>query len=269
VVLFFPALGMAVAGACALFAVLLGLALLAILEPLYPVVVPVVDAPAPRQRLRGAAPALVASVLTVVCVAIGLVVDRFDAPHPAPEHLMYVLDADTGQARWVSADSRPGSWNSQYVSKREDIGSEFPSLGGDVWTGPARVANLPAPVLTVVSDSTSDGRRTLTLNLKPQRPVRLIYLRVDDATTLSATVDSRPIAEEMVSNPFELTFHAPPADGVPITLVLDKTGPVRIRVADGSDGLDALPGFTPRPADIGVAASHTSELVLVAKTYTL
>jgi hypothetical protein len=38
---------------------------------------------------------------------------------------------------------------------------------------------------------------------------------------------------------------------------------------DGSDGLADLPGFRPRPADVGVAGSHTSELVAVAQTYTL
>jgi hypothetical protein len=35
------------------------------------------------------------------------------------------------------------------------------------------------------------------------------------------------------------------------------------RALDGSDGLSGLPGFVPRPADIGVEGSHTSELVLV------
>ena len=40
-------------------------------------------------------------------------------------------------------------------------------------------------------------------------------------------------------------------------------------VMDGSDGLAGLPGFTPRPPDVGVEGSHTSELVLVAKTYTV
>ena len=38
---------------------------------------------------------------------------------------------------------------------------------------------------------------------------------------------------------------------------------------DGSDGLDALPGFHPRPPGVGVEGSHDSELVLVAKTYPL
>jgi hypothetical protein len=54
-----------------------------------------------------------------------------------------------------------------------------------------------------------------------------------------------------------------------VTLVLAATGPVRIRVVDGSDGLDGLPGFTPRPAGVGIEGSHDTELVMVGKTYTI
>ena len=52
-------------------------------------------------------------------------------------------------------------------------------------------------------------------------------------------------------------------------MVLAEPGPVRIRVMDGSDGLSGLPGFTPRPPGIGIEGSHDTELVLVAKTYTI
>jgi len=54
-----------------------------------------------------------------------------------------------------------------------------------------------------------------------------------------------------------------------ITLTFDTTRPVPLRAMAGSDGLDGLPGFQPRPPGVGVEGSHTSELVLVAKTYTL
>ena len=38
---------------------------------------------------------------------------------------------------------------------------------------------------------------------------------------------------------------------------------------DGSDGLRILPGFVARPDGVGVAPSHLSETVVVAKTYTV
>lgn len=278
VLLFFPALGLVEGGAAAFFAAMLGLALLPLLELLYPArpssaASTVDDQPAPverRPRQRRSAPALVAGVVALALAVTGFVVDRFDAVHPAPEQLMYALDTDTGQAYWVSDDAAPGQWNKQYVNTATNFATEFPPLGdSDVLTGKAPAADLPAPTVTVVSDNPIGGKRLLTLNVKPQRPVRLVYVRVDGSTVESATVDGRSVPAANLAGGFNVLFHAPPADGLPITLVLTKPGPVTVRVMDGSDGLNGLPGYTPRPAGIGVRESHLSELVLVAKTYTV
>jgi hypothetical protein len=183
---------------------------------------------------------------------------------------MYALDTDTGQALWVSGDASPGAWNGHYVSKETDLSTQFPPLGsGTVLTGPATPAALVAPTVAVGSDSTAGGRRTLTLTVTPQRPVRLLYVKVEGATVDSANVDGRPVPADQLKDGFAVLFHAPPATGLPIALVVDQAGPVRVRVMDGSDGLDGLPGFTARPPAIGIQGSHISELVLVAKTYTI
>ncbi len=278
VLLFLPALGLATGGAAAFFAAMLGLALLPALDFLYPALGERRSSPAAATAPRGSAwvwssvPALVAGALALACVAAGLAVDGFDEAHPSPTQLMYALDADSGQAKWVSAESNPSEWTSQYVSGREDLGELYPVLGDDLATGPAQAAALPAPNLTVIGDTSTDGRRTLTVNLAPRRPaVRLVYLGVQgDSRVESATVEGRPVnmnAEE--GSGFGVLFHAPPIRGVTITLVLADTGPVRLRALDGSDGLSELPGFRPRPPGVGIEGSHDSELVVVAKTYTV
>jgi hypothetical protein len=69
---------------------------------------------------------------------------------------------------------------------------------------------------------------------------------------------------------FGLVFHAPPAEGIAVELVLTTAGgPVSFRVMDASDGLSGLPGFRPRPPDVGIAGSHSSEMVAVARSYSL
>lgn len=264
VLLFFPALGLATGAAAAMFAAMLGLALLPLLESLYP------REAATRRRLRAAAPGLTAGVLALACVVTGLATDRFSAAHPAPEQLMYALDTDTGQARWVSADSAPGAWNQAYVHDTEKLGAQFPPLGDkELLTGPAQAAPLAAPTVTKDGDSTADGRRTLTLTVTPQRAVRLVYLGVEGSTVVSATVGGREVGANGLGADFGVLFHAPPAEGLKVSLVVDGTGPVKLRAMDGSDGLDGLPGFTPRPTGVGIAGSHDTELVLVAKGYTL
>ncbi|HEY7176272.1 MAG TPA: peptidase, partial [Micromonosporaceae bacterium] len=102
-----------------------------------------------------------------------------------------------------------------------------------------------------------------------QRTVRLVYVEVQNARVTAATVDGRQVPASKIGNHFSVLFHAPPTGGLPMALTLAATGPVRVRVMDGSDGLTGLPGFTPRPAGVGVEGSHDSELVLVARTYTI
>ena len=293
--LFFPALGLATGAAAALVRGRCStLVLLPVFDWLYPVgtredaarvsagTPADVAAPDPStagqdqlpaqalagSRWRAAAPALVTGVLAIVFIGVGLVVDQFDERHPEPQQLMYALDADTGSAQWVSTDSKARGWVAQYVSTRQDLSGQFPVIGDDTLTGPATVADLPAPTVTVVSDRTVGGRRNVTLKITPQRDVRLVYFQVPDAPVVNATVQGREVPTENIGDHFGVLFHAPPDDGITVDLVVAQ-GPLTIRVMDGSDGLDGLPGFTPRPADVTAEGSHDSELVLVAKTYTL
>ncbi len=267
VYLFFPALGLATGAAAALFAVMLGLALLPVLDLLYP-------APdGPGHRRWSAAPALAAALAVLICTGIGLRVDHFDPDHPEPAELAYVLDADSGRATWVSTDTRPGEWVSRYVTQPGSAADTFGLVRGPVTVGPAQAADLPAPQVSVLTDTSSGDRRTLTLRITPQRaatqPARLIYLGLSGVPVLGASLQGRAVPADELTGGLSVVFHAPPPDGVEVTLELGTSGPASLRVLDGSDGLTGLPGYTPRPEGVGIAGSHTSEMVVVARTVTL
>ncbi|PWR06791.1 peptidase, partial [Micromonospora acroterricola] len=275
VVLLFPALGMAMGGVAALVAVLLGLTALPVVDLLHPQAGGQRGLVALRARRLAVLPAGAAALAAVLLAGVGLAVDRFDAAHPAPTHLMYAMDAGTGQARWLSHETDPQPWTDGYVDGVTDVGDDFPGLGdGELRTGPAQPASLPAPKLEVLGDSGSDGVRTLRLRLTPQRAVRLATLHVDTstATVLRAEVAGRSVPVEPREGKwgFGLVFHAPPAEGIEVTLTLRPiAGQVALRAMDASDGLDALPGFRPRPSAVGVVGSHSSEMLAVARTYPL
>ena len=267
VYLFFPALGLATGAAAALFAVMLGLALLPVLDLLYP-------APdGPGHRRWSAAPALAAGLAVLICTGIGLRVDHFDPDHPEPAELAYVLDAGSGRATWVSTDTRPGEWVSRYVTQPGSAADTFGLVRGPVTVGPAQAADLPAPQVSVLTDTSSGDRRTLTLRITPQRaasqPARLIYLGLSGVPVLGASLQGRAVPADELTGGLSVVFHAPPPDGVEVTLELGTSGPASLRVLDGSDGLTGLPGYTPRPEGVGIAGSHTSEMVVVARTVTL
>ncbi|MEU4782249.1 M28 family peptidase, partial [Micromonospora sp. NPDC023633] len=272
VVLLFPALGMAMGGVAALVAVLLGLAVLPVVDLLHPQAGGQRGLVALRARRLGALPAAAATLAAVVLAGVGFAVDRFDATHPAPTHLMYAFDAGTGQARWLSHEEDPQPWTDGYVDGVTEV-ADFPGLGdAELRAGPAQAADLPAPKLEVLADATAGPERTLRLRLVPQRQVRLTTLHVDaaTATVLRAEVAGRAVPVEPGEGRwgFGLVFHAPPPAGVEVTLtVAPKAGQVALRAMDASDGLDALPGFRPRPPGVGVVGSHSSEMLAVARTY--
>jgi hypothetical protein len=264
VALFFPALGLRTGAVSAFFATLLAMALLPALELLF------VDG-AGRGRLATAAVPGVALVLTVACAAVGLSVDRFDAAHPVPSQLVYALDRDTGKAWWASTEPHPGAYTERYVDGRSTLPVDFPYLAGlDVANGPAEVADLPAPLVTPVSDGIVGGKRVITVRVTPQRTgVRLLMLDlgVDGGTVAGAQAAGRAVPEAALGEDhLRITFHAPPADGLQVSFTVEGGGAAKLRVADGSDGLSGLPGFQPRPDDVGAAGTHSSDLVLVSET---
>ncbi|GAA0707712.1 M28 family peptidase [Dactylosporangium roseum] len=264
VALFFPALGLATGAAAAMFAVLLGLAVLPAFEPLFR------PAGEPRHRLLGSAPAVAALVVAVLCTTVGLLVDRWDSRHPEPTHLMYALDRDTNVARWVSLEQSPGEWTSRYVRNRQEQSRQFPVLPeGMLSVGPANVADLPAPTVVVLSDDTSGNRRTVRFRLESKRQVRFVsfYGEVGDHRVVRAIVEGRDAVTYLDERDrFGVIFHGPPSGGIEVTLLLDGPGRFKLRLVDGSDGLSGLPGFTPRPPTVGVFGSHSSELLAVAIT---
>jgi hypothetical protein len=206
----------------------------------------------------------------IVLSAVGLRADRFDATHPSLTQLMYALNADNNTAQWVSDEPRTQKWTSQYVSGDLHVVKEsMPWFGAaKVRTGPAQAAPLPAPSLTLEQDAREGDTRKLTLRLTSPRQVRLTGLNLDPGVdVLAATVQGQQVPTDTAS--FGFVFHAPPAGGIEINLTVRASGPVKFRVMDGSDGLSELPGFQPRPADVGIVGSHTSELCAVAKTYSL
>ncbi|WP_345425229.1 M20/M25/M40 family metallo-hydrolase [Pseudonocardia xishanensis] len=235
-VLFFPALGLAAAALPAFVLALLGLALVPVLADL---------------------PRLTPAVALVAAVGLGITgfaQNAFTAERPAPSQLMYLLDADAGTARWISAEAVPGEWTAQYVTGRETLA--LPGFDGAYSTGPAPPAALPPAQV----DLTREGSR-VTARLVPRRPVRLVALRADGI--VSATVNGAPVPVR--DGRLDLVFHAPPPEGLDLRLVQAAPGPVDLQVTDGSDGLDGLPGLTPRPPETGAVGSHTSDLVAVTR----
>ncbi|MFE5340183.1 M28 family peptidase [Isoptericola sp. NPDC056578] len=262
VLLFFPALGLATGAAPAVVAALLALALTPVLAVLWP-----------RGRRRALGLVGGCAAVGVVALVVGFVADPFDAEHPEPTRLAYALDADTGSAHWVSDEGTPSRWTAQFVDTETDLSEPFPMFAGEVHAGDAEAADLPAPVVDVLDAEPAGDARVLTLRVTPGAgaPIgtagALRYVQLNASSVESAKVAGRTVPVE--GGALDTRFYAPGDDGFEVRLVVPAGQPLDLRVVAAGGGLEDLPGFRPRPADVGVAGSHTSELVLVGTSVSL
>ena len=273
----FAAVGLTLGVVPALVVALLALVILPVFEWIYPevarrppdeAVAQVKTGRSPAQhRWWAAAPSLAAVLLGGLLVITGLAVDRFDPAHPAPVQLNYILDADTGHARWFSDDEHPDPWVAQFVTGQPNSHAEFWPLDDGVPTGAAQAANLTAPMVTVLADTSSDGQRTITVNITPQRSSNRLWLALPDVLPTRATVAGREV--QLAEGRFFVAFYGSPTTGIDVQLVLPGTDPTKLRVGDNSQGLDGIPGYVPRPAGLGLTGARGSDIVTVGKTYTL
>jgi len=115
--------------------------------------------------------------------------------------------------------------------------------------------------------------RQITVRVTPERAgVRLLVLdlAVEGGTVLRAQAAGRAVPDAALgADHLWLVFHAPPAGGLQATFAVAGNGPVTLRAIDGSDGLEGLPGFEPRPDGVDAAGTHSSDLVLVSATTSL
>jgi hypothetical protein len=115
-------------------------------------------------------------------------------------------------------------------------------------------------------------RREVTVRVTSQRAVRLLSLdlatgggRVVAARVQGTDVGRAALGRERL----RITYSGPPPQGIEVLLTVRGGAEVTLRATDGSTGLDGLPGYTPRPAGVTAAGTHSSDLVLVSTSTTL
>jgi hypothetical protein len=279
-------LGIANGAAPVFFFVLAGLLVL----PLVKLVLPTgstISSAKSIMRQRGFLVPMGALALTVTLASIGIAVDRFDQTHPRQSHLMYVIDADSGTAMWVSHDQEPDAWTAAYVPNRNNSAEPHVPLPYDTtprWQGPAAALPLKPPrVALLESRSAADGALVkvrvalVKVRVASSRAADVITVHVDRPVETAAieaagqpSVSSSPSYPGNLGSrawPYELRFYDPPPDGFAHTLQSRGVGLPRLYVSDFTVGLEWLPGFRQRPAGLDRSPDHSSDTVVLGRTF--
>jgi hypothetical protein len=223
---------------------------------------------------RWIAPAVL-GVLAIVTIVKGNAASNFDASQPHPDSIFYFQDTDRARARWVSLDSRPDTFTSQFfqhhvrggwlpklagLATRDTPDDNLASIPGDfaylnhgrTTEGDALLINAPPPELKVLDDSTTAaGTRTVKMHIASARKASIVWMSVPvGVTVLGSSIDGRSPGDRVTDGWSGWYWGAPPA-GFDLTLKLATPAPFVVTIIDQTDGLPETLGFAikPRPPD--------------------
>jgi hypothetical protein len=225
----------------------------------------------------------VAFVTLALTFLVGEVIStRFDADNPRPDYVQYRLDADTGEATWISDTNPPDAWTEQFFEGGYTSGEEafapvyFFGQEFEVVRAPAPAVDLPAPTLEVLDDTTSEDTRSLRLSLTSPRSAPYTHLEMalpgdlDGASVDGEQVEVSEIPAEQRRG-FALTFYNLPDEGVEITLLMRSTDTIDATLTDYSNGLPEIPGMEiePRSPEFMPAPYDFRDPTVVNKSFEL
>ena len=104
------------------------------------------------------------------------------------------------------------------------------------------------------------------ITLHADRPVETATITVDGQPPRQAS-PSYPQAAGARAWPYELRFYDPPPNGFTVALQLRGSGAPQLYVSDYTVGLEQLPGFTQRPPALDRSPYHSSDIVVVGRTF--
>jgi Peptidase family M28 len=201
----------------------------------------------------------------------------FSAAHPRPNTMSYLLDADRGQASWVSSDRHLDDWKVQIMganARQQQV--EFglsPASSG--FSASAPVVNLPALEVQRLEPPTSGNKSTLRLRLKSPRQAEIAYIDLTTQGTIQrAAIDRKPLDLTPLTpkqrQALKFIFFGLPQEGIELTLELTNSQSVQMKLEDYTWDLPAISGkaIAPRPADLMPAPGHP-DYTIVRKQLTL
>ncbi|HEX7317785.1 MAG TPA: M28 family peptidase [Pyrinomonadaceae bacterium] len=221
--------------------------------------------------------------LACVClVLVGILTSGFDERRPKVNHVFYALDADTGKAVFASTDGGTDAWTTQFFGAgtgRGTMPEHFPGNLRVYLKSPAPAAPLDGPEAVLTDDRTENDVRTLSFRVTSRRQAPVLSIFAEpEVEVFDSSINGKQTVNNVGNNSapgvplknWGIQYHALPARGLDVVLKTRGGKPFKLFVVDRSYGLPELPGspFKARPADMMPAPYSTSDVTLVAKSFT-
>ncbi len=239
----------------------------------------------------------VMGLLAIVLIVKGNAASSFTAAQPHPDSIFYFQDTDRERARWVSLDSRPDTFTTQFFQHhvrggwlpklvglatkdtpasdlaKMSIHRDFAHLNrGQTTEGEAPLINAAPPTLKVLDDSTISGARAVKMHIASARGASIVWMSVPvGVTVLGASIDGESPGDR-VSNGWTGWYWRAPASGFDLTLKLATPAPFVVTVIDQTEGLPEIPEFKIKPRPVNTMPTpflFFDSTTLVRKTFAI
>jgi hypothetical protein len=157
------------------------------------------------------------------------------------------VDHSAGTTSWATQDDAPDAWTGRVVrAELTDVAHEHVPLWGfvDYERTPGRLAVAGVPRLDVLEDAVANGRRELRLRVRSPRAAPFVGLLLEnEAGEVVAAVDGTAVAGgptqflDYSAEHWHVDVLGMPADGVTVSLTVDRGVALRFRVVEMSYGL--------------------------------
>jgi Peptidase family M28 len=215
-------------------------------------------------------------LIGTILLSIATFKSGFSAAHPRPNTMSYLLDADRGQASWVSSDRHLDPWKAQImgINARQQQVEFALSPASSGFSASAPVMNLSALEVQRL-ELPSSSKSTLRLRLKSPRQASIAYIDLTTQGTIERaqidrkSLDLTPLTPEQ-RQALKFIFFGLPPEGIELNLALTNSQSVQMKLEDYTWGLPAISGkaIAPRPADLMPAPGHP-DYTIVRKQMTI
>lgn len=217
-------------------------------------------------------------VIGIGFLGAGIFGSNYDAKQPRLDTMFYGLNGETQTSIWATPDGRPDEWTVKFLrggGSPLKIGTlpEFFGAKSKKRLASAQTQLLPlaAPQLSMLSDKTADGVRSVVLRVSSTRqaPVVSIYLDSEAEVQRFAINGRRVDYVAAGRNTWNLRYNALPAEGIELAMDVKANEPLKFRVVDQSYGLPSFPEKPPAPRPSGIIPSSWpfNDSTLVAKSF--
>ncbi|MFI2741888.1 M20/M25/M40 family metallo-hydrolase [Zhouia sp. PK063] len=144
---------------------------------------------------------LTALAVGLACFGIAQNNAAFNKEKPKPSSLVYLQNDDNNTAEWGTYDYELSSWNSQYFknAQKDDGKKVFSSKYGNGFTITSQTISkeIPAPSVTVESDTIIGNNREVRLCITPQREVNRLDISTPSKIS-SCIVNNIPLSNHFL-----------------------------------------------------------------------